>query len=173
MLRQLNCNPLYLYNRSGDFALHQPDGIWVFDTILLNHAALQLCQDNVDQLAADGGILIGHVYLADNAWRGGQNCFKVDGEGEFLEAFRENVAHIGQMQKRGEVITLPLSELRKMLTEHAQSRVIRRADGWNLQCRGVVCSRTRYRIKDDDMKEGPDGIFSAEILGSALLADMA
>ena len=86
-----------------------------------------------------------------------------------LDDFRENVAYIGQLQTRGEIVTLPLRELRKALTNHACRRATRTEDGWELECDAVVCSHSPYSIAGQAMKRNHNEVFSAEVRGRALL----
>ena len=169
LLREINTDPFYLYDLGGNFALQNPDGTWVFDTILLNHLALQLCPSSIDRLVECGGILIAHVYLGAVHAYGGRNCFHVRSEAEFLPAFREDMEHIGELQKRADLITLPFRDLRRALVGHARSRVVRCEGRWQIMCDAVVCSRRPFRIDGRAATPNREGVFSANVHGTTIL----
>jgi len=170
-LCEIRRHPLCLYGLGGDFFLQDPEGTMVFDTILLNHVTLQLCPPNIERLARDNGILIAHTYLAAVHKKGGNNCFRVDRGAQLLDGFRENVEHISSLQKRGEVVTLPLRDLREALVRHAQTIVIRTAEGWEVRGDVLVSSHTPYRIAGENMTKDHHGVFTAAIPGAAFLAN--
>jgi len=171
LLRVLNRRPLCLYGLNGDFFSLDPDGTMIFDTLLLNHVALQLCPSNIERLVRDNGVLIAHTYLAAVHKKGGRNCFRVDRETQFLEGFRENIQHISALQKRGDLVTLPITDLREALLRHSQMRIVKTADGWEVRGDAVVSSRTPYRIGQGHLVRDSHGVFSAAIRGVVILAN--
>ncbi len=171
ILREIDRGPLCLYELSGDFFLRNPSGIMVFDTVLLNHLALQMRPSNIESLARDNGILIGHTYLAATHKKGGRNCFRVDREAQFVDGFLEDVEHISALQKSGQTVTLPLRDLRVALARHAMSSLIRTAEGWEAHGELMVASHTPYQIAGGKMAEDRTGIFTAPISSTALLVN--
>jgi hypothetical protein len=169
LLREINADPLYLYDLNGDFVLKDPDATLVFDTVLLNHLALQLCPANVDRLVACGGILIAHVYCGAVPRYGGRNCFDIRSEARLLDGFQDNIVHISHVQEHGDLVTLPLRDLRQALTNHAASRTLRREDGWEVHAEAVVCSRSPYMLSGTEMTRDRNGVFSATVRGFARL----
>ncbi len=161
ILRELRCDPLYLYSECGDFWPGSEATNLFFDTMLLNHVSLQLSPSNVERLAHDNGLLVAHTYLGDTDRKGGRNCFSVHGQPRILGQFRDNVQHISMLQGRGDLVTAPLNELREALSRHARTRFIRRSDGWVVHGCGTVCSRTPYRAADKHMAPGPHGLYRA------------
>lgn len=172
LLRELNNEPLYLYEPNGDFPMWRlPGGMMLFDTVLLNHLSLQLSPSNIERLARDNGILVAHTYLGAVQSKGGRNCFRVGREAEFLDAFRDNVEALAALSKQGQVTTLPLRELRRALERHAQSEIKRTTGGWEVHGDVIVSSRTPYRIAGGHMSKGLDGVFCAQVSGAAFLAN--
>jgi hypothetical protein len=169
LLGEMRRHPPYLYGPGGDCGPQGAGDMMLFDTVLLNHLMLQLCPSNVEQLAQDNGLLIAHTYLGAVHRKGGRNCFKAGSQAECLEGFRENVEHISALQKRGEVITLPIRDLREALERHAQTRIRRTAEGWEVQGNTLVGSHTPYRIEGRHMARDRHGLYVAPISGAALL----
>jgi len=130
-LNVLHANPFVIYNENGLFALNNLNENWVFDTILLNHLALQLKPKSIDNLVKQNGLLIAHCYMGAQHKYGGSNCFNNKSENpELLSRFEENIAYISSLQKQNELVTLTFEELRKNFEKFIGTKYIREKNGW-------------------------------------------
>lgn len=170
LLRELRRDPLYLYSRSGDFWPGSEARDLVFDTMLLNHVSLQLSPSNVERLVHDNGLLVAHTYLADTDPRGGRNCFCAQEPPRILGQFQENVQHMSMLQSRGDLVTTPLRDLREALSQYAQTRIIRRSDGWDIRGCVTICSHTPYKVAGEYIPSDPHGFRRTAVDGRLFLS---
>lgn len=130
-LKGLHQKPFVLYDEFGQFALNNINGIWVFDTILLNHLALQLSPEAVDSLVKDNGLLLAHCYMGAQHKYGGSNCFNQDVQKPvLLNVFEDNIAYISRLQKNGDVISLSFEELRQCYVDFVETKLVRENGEW-------------------------------------------
>jgi len=150
-LSHLHQNPTVLYGQTGLFAPYDESDLWIFDTILLNHLALQLHPDSIDKLIEENGLLIAHTYMGAQHPYGGSNCFDSDSsEPKLLKSFEGNIAYISEKQKDGQIVTLPFGELRDLYENFLKTRLIREKDRWKTS---VVESKI-HRLKKDQGVNG-------------------
>jgi hypothetical protein len=130
-LRSLHEHPLGIYTLDGLPATENPDGIWIFDTLLTNHLALQLAPDAVERLTESGGVLLSHCYMGAQHPYGGSNCFDSDTEHpKLLKKFIENIEYIGELQQKKKIVTLPFMELRQHLSKLYHTNLLRDENKW-------------------------------------------
>jgi hypothetical protein len=138
-LKYYHGNHLILYDLDGQFA-PMSQGIWIFDTVLLNHLAFQLRPANIDLLCEQNGLLLAHCYFAHqkNSY-GTINCFMNKGEDvQLIPEFIENVEYISAMQSQRELVTLSFDALRNALTNFANASLIRTSSGWEIEAKKTV-----------------------------------
>jgi hypothetical protein len=128
--------------RRHPFVLYEPDASafgcdaskrLIFDTILLNHPGSQLGPDAIESLYRVSGLLLAHVYLSC------RHDYALDGAVEYHRGtlrlgsnFEANLQHLGERQRRGEIVTLSVAALRNALLAHARADVRRTERGWIL-----------------------------------------
>jgi len=132
--RRVRRAPLGIYGRDGAVfqqALHSP---WVFDTVLLNHLALQLAPAMVDRLIYTRGLLVAHCYMTCDFDRARRNVFqRVNGRLTIDPAFETALDHISDRQRSSELITMSFAELRQCLDLFVRTRVRRTETGWKTE----------------------------------------
>jgi hypothetical protein len=120
-----------LYGLDGrDFASTDA-ATWIFDTILLNHPAVQLRPAVIDRLCEDSGLLLGHSYLTcEHRYIAGTCLARPKGRLRIAPSFVANLEHIADCQRRGEVISLSFARLRESLTDFSRVSLWRTETGW-------------------------------------------
>jgi len=129
-LLALQGSPFVIYGEDGGgYALGQPDD-WIFDTILLNHPAVQLNETSIERLVARSGLLLAHVYLcAEHSYlRGG--CFAPSDRPKLNPSFVRTIRSLSSAQRDGLVSTMSFSSLRETLEAHRRTSLERIDDGW-------------------------------------------
>ena len=132
--RRVRRAPLGIYGRDGAVFQQSLDSPWVFDTVLLNHLALQLAPAMVDRLIHTGGLLVGHCYMACEFDRARRNVFqRVNGRLRVDPAFETALDYISDRQRSSELITMSFAELRQCLDLFVRTRVRRTETGWKTE----------------------------------------
>lgn len=130
-VRQL---PLGIYGSDGAVVHQSLDANWVFDTILLNHLALQLAPDKISNFVGKGGVLIGHCYMTCDLDYVHENVFlREKGRAIILPAFEDALAHIDMRQRAGDLITLSFQQLRTCIEAFTTARLRRSAGQWMVE----------------------------------------
>ena len=131
-LVRLQHHPFVMYSETGGgYALDRSDD-WIFDTVLLNHPAVQLTPESIEDLISRSGLLVAHVYLcAQHSYlRGG--CFISGTEATLNPSFIEVIDQLAAAQRRGAVISLSFARLRQTLEAHRATRIERTLEGWRV-----------------------------------------
>lgn len=132
-LRKLRAGPMVLYGGNGTSFGCNERSPWIFDTLLLQHPALELAPPLVDRLCASSGLLLGHVYLCCRRHPAAGDCLTVAGGRPVVSAaWRTALEYISMKQKRGDLVTLSFAELRRSLEAGARLRLSRSASGWDV-----------------------------------------
>jgi hypothetical protein len=132
-LKKLHEKPFVIYDEDGYFALNSINKNWIFDTILLNHLALQLKPKAIDDLVKQNGLLVAHCYMGAQHKYGGSNCFNADSNTPvLLSDFENNIAYISYLQERKELISLSFKELRQSYVDFMETKLIRNKEGWDI-----------------------------------------
>ena len=113
--------------------------VWVFDTILMNHPAIQLNPAAIDRLCRSSGLALVHCYLACTLPYIGEGCLI----GERLNpGFVGGMEHVAERQRDGDLCVLPLRDLRRALTGFRRARLARVENGWQLSTASEVANVT-------------------------------
>jgi hypothetical protein len=121
----------YLYDFTGVPMAYSTQRRLLFDTVVLNHAAAQLRPGAVDGLVASSGLCIAHTYFGFVRSYGFENCFdQRSPQPAVLETFRQAIEHISYLQSRKQLVTLPVTELRRALSAFWRARIIKTPDGF-------------------------------------------
>ncbi len=132
-LGELRAGPLVLYGRDGSSFDSNERSPWIFDTLLLNHPALELAPPLVDRLCASSGLLLGHVYLCCRRPPVAGGCLTgANGRLAVSAAWATALEYISMKQKSGDLVTLSFAELRQSLEAGARLRLFRGASGWEV-----------------------------------------
>jgi len=132
-LKYLHKAPTVLYDEYGEFALMSKRKYWIFDTILLNHLALQLSPSAIDKLVESNGLLIAHCYMGAQHKYGGSNCFNDDLKNpKILKEFKTNIAYISLLQQEGKIVSLTFEELRESFEKFVRTKLVRERDTWKI-----------------------------------------
>jgi hypothetical protein len=135
--RELRRAPTLVYGLDGTGFSLGSSAPWVFDTLLLNHPALQLSAKLIDELIRASGLLIAHTYLASEKPYGFGHTLRRGAQGPKPEpAFVDAVRHLGQRQAAGDVATTSFAELRRSLESFGRNRLVRTQAGWRLEVAG-------------------------------------
>lgn len=131
-VHEVRTTPFVVYGLDGAGYAVTRDQDWVFDTLLLNHPAMQLRGEALEQLAHRSGLLLAHVYLcAQHPYlRGG--CFDPGSEANLDPAFVEAIEQLAAAQRAGSVITMTFAEVRATLTAYCSTNLERTAKGWQV-----------------------------------------
>jgi hypothetical protein len=130
-IRFLRNSPYIIYGQDGTVFPLNINGMWIFDTDLLNHLGIQLGQAMVDRLCKESGLLIGHCYFSDQNKYGFDNCFLGDSDKLRLNSsFIESLEYIAERQRQREVVSLSFAQLRESLVAFIDAKLIRNAAGW-------------------------------------------
>ncbi len=124
--------PAVLYGEDGGGVPQAADRRCLFDTICINHPAIQLHKTSLDRLAREPGIVLGHTYLTCLR-RGGFGNSLTAGKGTRLRVnpvFVAALEALASRQARGELSTLPLSSLRHCLAAQQAASLVRSPTGW-------------------------------------------
>ena len=130
--RGLHQAPAVLYGEDGGGVPQSADRRCLFDTICLNHPAIQLHKASLDRLAREPGIVLAHTYLTCLRQGGFGNAL-TEGKGArplMNPVFVAALEALASRQARGELITLPLSSLRHCLAAQQAASLIRSPTGW-------------------------------------------
>lgn len=147
-LKLLHQNSFVMYDENGHFALNSTNRNWVFDTILLNHLALQLKPKAIDSLVKENGLLLAHCYMGAQHKYGGSNCFNEDSQNpKILKEFEENIVYISKLQDKGGVVTLSFEELRKSYVDFIETTMVREKSRWIITGNAVVVKMSDWKIK--------------------------
>ncbi len=141
---QIQEAPLLIYGLDGSEPTLRPDGEWVFDTVLINHPAVQLRPRLLDRLFRESGLLLGHSYLSCDQARFAGACRRgPSGVTHVSSRFLESMEYLAQRQRLREVVSLSFAELRQCLITCAEARLARIAkDAWRLRTDGPVKALT-------------------------------
>jgi hypothetical protein len=132
--RRVRRAPFGIYGRDGAVFQQSLHSTWVFDTVLLNHLALQLAPAMVDRLIHRGGLLVGHCYMTCEFDRARRNVFqRVNGRVTVDPAFETALDYISDRQRSSELITMSFAELRHCLDLFVRTRVRRTETGWKTE----------------------------------------
>ena len=126
--------PLGIYGRDGAVFQQSLRSSWVFDTVLLNHLALQLAPAMIDRLIQTGGLLIAHCYMAceHNYARG--NVFQRHGDRLAMDpSFELALDYLGDRQRAGDISTMSFAQLRRCLELFVEARLRRTETGWKAE----------------------------------------
>jgi hypothetical protein len=129
--RSLNTEPMVLYTESGSIFASDLEGIWIFDTVLLNHLALQFRPALTSGLGASSTVLIGHTYLGAQFPHMTATALERD-RVKLDSRFVEGIEHIASLQRERLLTSLPFSTLRMNLTEFVRTRTVRTGSGWEV-----------------------------------------
>lgn len=131
-LQALRAKPFVLYGLDGrDFTLSHA-GTWVFDTVLLNHPTVQLQPALIDRLCADSGLLLGHSYLScEHSYIAGNCVTRSRGSLRVSPSFAQNLEHLAERQRAGDVISMSFARLRAALTAFSRASLARTEAGWS------------------------------------------
>ena len=120
--------PLYGLDGAG-FALTESP-VWVFDTILLSHPAFQLSPIAIDRLCASSGLSLVHCYLTCTHPYIGGGCFARGRTDTLHPSFVDNMEHVAERQRAGDLCVMPLRDLRSALVDFRRARLERVEGGW-------------------------------------------
>jgi hypothetical protein len=133
--RNLRDKALSIYGHQGIVPGLVPHDLWVFDTVLLNHLAIQLRPESLDALTEDSSIFIGHCYFAAQHAHALGNCFVGDRQAPRLDPeWVRTVEHLAVRQERGDLAVLSFADVRQSLSSFYNSRLLRHPQGWELRC---------------------------------------
>jgi hypothetical protein len=164
-------NPLVLYDLNGHSSLLSNESIWVFDTVLLNHLALQLSPRNIDLLCKQNGLLLAHCYFGHQRNRcGATNCFNGRSNVSLIPEFVANIKYISELQRRRQLVTLSFKALRNALINFANTSLLRVTSGWKIQgASAVVASHEPVLTLEQSNQWFKDGLHYMEVKGDFLL----
>ena len=132
--RQVRRDPFGIYGRDGAVFQQSLDSSWVFDTVLLNHLALQLSPKMVDGLIDSAGLLVGHCYMSCELDYARRNVFRrTNGRVRVDPAFETALDHIADRQCSAELSTVSFSQLRRCLSLFVRARLRRTETGWRVE----------------------------------------
>jgi hypothetical protein len=170
-LKYFHDNPMILYDLGGRCSLMSNQKIWVFDTVLLNHLALQLRPSNIDSLCKQNGLLLAHCYFGHQKNRYGTiNCFVSDGgKLSLVPDFIENVRYISEKQSQKELVTLSFHALRKALTNFVSASIIRTSSGWEIKgIKAIVVCQHSTSVPEPRKQWQKGKLFYTEIEGRSV-----
>jgi hypothetical protein len=137
--RAASTAPPILYGLDARGFASTESALWVFDTILLNHPAVQLNPDAIDRLCRSSGLALVHCYLACTLPYIGEGCLI----GEHLNPkFIADMEHVAERQRDGDLCVLPLRDLRRALSAFRRARLDRVESGWQLSTASEATSLT-------------------------------
>jgi len=129
--RQVRAAPFGLYGRDGAVYQQSLSSPWVFDTVLLNHLALQLAPRMIDRLIDGNGLMIAHCYIACEHDYARRNAFRrIAGRLAVDPAFETALDYVDDRQRSGELRTLSFAQLRRCLEFFVRARLRRTQLGW-------------------------------------------
>jgi hypothetical protein len=164
-LKHYHENPMVLYDLTGQSSLMSDQGIWVFDTVLLNHLAFQLRPENIDLLCKQSGLLLAHCYLSHQKKEYGTiNCFVgTDDKVSLIPEFIENVRYISEKQSQMDLVTLPFSALRNALTNFVNASLINTSSGWKIVGKAIAASHQPVIMRDAERQWCKGKLYYAEV----------
>ncbi|MEZ4699364.1 MAG: hypothetical protein R2834_03455 [Rhodothermales bacterium] len=143
-LRRYHASPMALYDFGGQSVLTRSSTHWIFDTVLVNHLAIQLATESLEDLVRRNGLLLGHCYVGSMPSYGGSNVFVgTDDAPAIHPRFAEAVAEIGRRQRIGEIVALPFNALRASLDAFARTRLVHTDEGWSAEGGGLAFAGRR------------------------------
>jgi hypothetical protein len=130
-IQSLITSPVVIYGQDGSGFSLNIEGVWIFDTILLNHLAIQLEPRLIDRLYEESGLLVAHCYLGATHKYIFGNCFIDSQPGLSLEpSFVRNIEYLAERQRRGDVVSLSFAQLRECLVSFVKTSLVRHEYGW-------------------------------------------
>ena len=132
--RRVRRGPFGIYGRDGAVFHQSLESSWVFDTVLLNHLALQLSPDMIDRLIQSGGLLVAHCYMSCEHDYARRNVFKrTNGRVQLDSTFEATLDYISDRQRAAEVSTLSFAQLRQCLSLFTRADLRRTETGWRCE----------------------------------------
>jgi hypothetical protein len=132
--RRVRQDPFGIYGRDGAVFQQSLQSPWVFDTVLLNHLALQLAPAVIDRLIQTAGLLIGHCYMTCEYDRARRNVFRRAGERVAIDpAFEMALDYMSDRQRSADISTLSFAQLRRCLDFFVRARLRRTETGWRTE----------------------------------------
>lgn len=132
--RHLRERPAVVYSSSGGPPPESACGMWFFDTVRLNHLAIQLRPSVINRLIQESGMTVVHCYLCDSRRINESNCLvQRNGLFEIHPLFLQSIEHISSCQTENQLVTLPFAELRRVLTDFWATSVTRTVRGWEVR----------------------------------------
>lgn len=155
--KQVRRAPLGIYGRDGAVFQQSLRSSWVFDTVLLNHLALQLAPPMIDRLIQTRGLLIAHCYMACEHSYARGNVFQRHGERLAMDpAFELALDYLSDRQGAGDISTMSFVQLRRCLELFVQARLRRTENGWKAELPdGSMPYKPRTRGGSTSSFEGP------------------
>jgi hypothetical protein len=132
--RRVRQAPFGIYGRDGAVFQQSLQSPWVFDTVLLNHLALQLAPAMIDRLIRTGGLLIAHCYMTCEYDRARRNVFRrVGGRIAIDPDFETALDYMSDRQRSSDMSTLSFAQLRRCLDFFVRARLRRTETGWRTE----------------------------------------
>jgi hypothetical protein len=129
--RAVASDPMAIYALDGAAAAASADADWVFDTVVLNHPAIQLRADTLQRLARRSGLVLAHTYLcATHAYLAGGAFQARASQVAIAPAFRRMLRELELARRSRQIATVSFAELRRCLTNASQVRTVRMPSGW-------------------------------------------
>ena len=156
--RRIRQAPFGIYGRDGAVFQQSLQSPWVFDTVLLNHLALQLAPAMIDRLIQKTGLLIGHCYMACEYDRARRNVFRrIGGRVAIDPAFETALDYLSDRQRSADMSTLSFAQLRRCLDFFVRTRLRRTETGWRTE---LADGATPFRARREasDSSQGFEGV---------------
>jgi hypothetical protein len=132
--RRVRRAPLGIYGRDGAVFQQSLQAPWVFDTVLLNHLALQLSPPMIDRLIRTSGLLLAHCYMSCEHKYDRGNVFRRTGGRVVVDpAFQDALDYVGDRQRTADISTVSFTQLRRCLELFVAARLRRTETGWKTE----------------------------------------